>query len=85
MTYMTKARHKGAEQARNELPSLLEDAAKGRTTIITRRGRSVAALVPIDGLLGRPRQKGLIDLIGSGKGLWGAGSRPRRLRDEWSR
>ncbi len=84
---MAKARHKGAEQARNQLPSLLEDAARGRTTIITRHGRSVAALVPIDGLLGSARQKDLIELIGSGKGLWGArsGRRLRRLRDEWSR
>jgi len=81
---MAKARRKGAEQARNQLPSLLEDAVKGRTTIITRRGRSIAALVPIDGL---PRQKGLIELLGSGKGLWGATGqrRLRRLRDEWSR
>jgi len=82
---MSKPRHRGAEQARNQLPSLLEDAARGRTTIITRRGRSVAALVPIDDLLGRPRQKGLIDLIGSGKGMWARSDRLRRLRDEWSR
>ena len=84
---MAKSRHKGAEEARNQLPSLLEDAAKGRTTIITRHGRSVAALVPIEGYLGHPRQKGLIELIGSGKGLWGANSRRRlrQLRDEWSR
>ncbi len=82
---MAKPRHKGAEEARNQLPSLLEDAANGHTTIITRRGRSIAALVPIDGLLGRPRQKGLIDLIGSGKGMWTKGDRPRKLRDEWSR
>ena len=84
---MAKPRHKGAEQARNELPSLLEQAARGETTIITRRGRSVAALIPIDGLLGRARQKGLIDLIGSGKGLWGTSSQRqlRRLRAEWNR
>lgn len=84
---MAKPRRTGAEEARNQLPSLLNEAAKGRATIITRRGRSVAALVPIDGLLGRPRQKGLIDLIGSGKGLWGTDSRRtlQRLRKEWSR
>ena len=82
---MAKPRHKGAEEARNQLPSLLEDAERGRTTIITRRGRSVAALVPIDALLGRPRQKGLLDLIGSGKGMWAGSGRLRRLRDEWSR
>ena len=81
---MAKARQKGAEEARNQLPSLLDDAARGHTTIITRRGRSIAALVPVDAFLGRARQKGLIDLIGSGKGLWGS-NRLRRLRDEWSR
>jgi len=81
---MAKPRQKGAEEARNQLPSLLDDAARGHTTIITRRGRSIAALVPVDAFLGRARQKGLIDLIGSGKGLWGS-NRLRRLRDEWSR
>ena len=80
---MAKARRKGAEEARNQLPSLLEDAAQGRTTIITRRGRAIAALVRIEGV---SRQKGLLDLVGSGKGLWGStGRRLRRLRDEWSR
>ena len=80
---MAKARRKGAEEARAQLPALLEDAAQGRTTIITRRGRSIAALVPVSEAT---RQKGLVDLIGSGKGLWGARARTlRRLRDEWSR
>jgi prevent-host-death family protein len=81
---MAKERRKGAEQARNELPSLLEDAARGKSTIITRRGRSIAALVPVSGL---PRQRGLIELAGSGKGMWGAPNarRLRRLRDEWNR
>ncbi len=84
---MAKPRRTGAEEARNQLPSLLDEAARGRATIITRHGRSVAALVPIESLMGRPRQKGLLDLIGSGKGLWGTSSRQRlrRLRDEWSR
>jgi prevent-host-death family protein len=80
---MAKARRKGAEEARNQLPALLEDAARGRTTIITRRGRSIAALVPVASVT---RQKGLIDLLGSGKGLWGASPRRLgRLRDEWNR
>ena len=48
------------------------------------RWQDIAALVPIDGL---PRQKGLIEWLGSGKGLWGpiGQRRLRRLRDEWSR
>jgi prevent-host-death family protein len=39
---------KGAEEARNQLPDLLEAAEKGLSTIITRHGRPVAALVPIE-------------------------------------
>jgi prevent-host-death family protein len=38
---------KGAEEARNRLPELLDAAEHGETTIITRHGRPVAALVPI--------------------------------------
>lgn len=41
---------KGAEEARAELPSLLDAAERGETTLITRRGRAVAALVPSDRL-----------------------------------
>ena len=45
---MSKIPRKGAEEARNRLPDLLEAAEKGRSTIITRHGRPVAALVPLD-------------------------------------
>jgi len=81
---MAKVEHKGAEEARAQLPSLLADAEKGRTTIITRHGRSVAALVPVKGVAGS-RQMPLTTLAGSGKGMWGDDSKTavRRLRDEW--
>ncbi|HZU91110.1 MAG TPA: type II toxin-antitoxin system prevent-host-death family antitoxin [Stellaceae bacterium] len=39
-------RRKDAEEARNRLPELLAAAEKGQSTIITRHGRPVAALVP---------------------------------------
>ena len=39
---------KGAEEARNQLPSLLEAAERGRATVITKHGKPVAALVPIE-------------------------------------
>ncbi len=83
---MAKLQRKGAEEARNQLPALLADAEKGRATIITRHGRSIAALVPVKGVAGS-RQKALIALAGSGKGMWGRNSARtvRRLRDEWSR
>jgi prevent-host-death family protein len=83
---MARIQHKGAEEARAELPSLLAEAEKGRTTVITRRGRSVAALVPVKGVI-PARQLSLTGWAGSGKGMWGRdrASTLRRLRDEWNR
>jgi prevent-host-death family protein len=78
---------KGAEEARNQLPDLLAAAEQGRSTIITRHGRPVAALVPIDSHGLAARQQPLLPMAGSGKGLWGKSSARtlRKLRDEWSR
>jgi prevent-host-death family protein len=78
---------KGAEEARNQLPDLLEAAEKGRPTIITRHGRPVAALVPISAYGAAVRQQPLIPVFGSGRGLWGKDSTRtlRKLRDEWGR
>jgi prevent-host-death family protein len=80
-------RRKGAEEARNELPRLLKAAEKGRSTIITRHGRPVAALVPVEGAGAALCQEPLIPAEGSGRGLWGKDSARRigKLRDEWSR
>jgi len=77
----------GSEDARNDLPRLLQEAERGRATVITRRGRAVAALVPLDAMASHVRQQPLNDMLGSGKGLWGRDSRAalRRLRDEWNR
>lgn len=84
---MAKAKEKGVEEARDQLPQLLEDAANGRATIITDHGRPVAALVPIAAYRGSSKQKSLLDLAGSGRGLWGPNSTETltKLRDEWSR
>ncbi len=78
--------HKGAEEARNRLPQLLEAAEKGQPTIITRHGRPVAALVPIAAYAALS-QEPLTPLRGSGHGLWGKDSvrTIARLRAEWSR
>src|SRR5579864_3303458 len=78
---------KGAEEARNQLPDLLDAAEKGRSTIITRHGRPVAALVPIEAYGTAARQQPLLPLAGSGRGLWGKDSARtlRKLRQEWSR
>jgi prevent-host-death family protein len=84
---MSRPDHKGVEDARNQLPALLAEAEKGRATVITRHGRSIAAIVPMERASGAQRQKSLARLAGSGKGLWGRDSSRtlRRLRDEWSR
>jgi prevent-host-death family protein len=81
------ANRKGVEEARNQLPALLAEAERGRSTIITRHGRAVAAIVPADQLKRAARQISPLSLAGSGKGLWGRDSRKtlRKLRDEWDR
>jgi prevent-host-death family protein len=77
----------GTEDARNDLPRLLREAERGRATVITRRGRPVAALVSMEEMTAHVRQQPLLDVLGSGKGLWGRDSRAtlRRLREEWNR
>jgi len=84
---MTRQTRKGAEEARNQLPDLLAAAERGRSTVITRHGRPVAALVPMNDFNGCRRQQALLALKGSGRGLWGKDSTRtvRDLRDEWNR
>jgi prevent-host-death family protein len=84
---MAKILHRGSEDARNELPSLIEAAESGHPTIITRRGRPVAALVPVDAYQRSRRQQSLLPLEGSGQNQWGKNSNRTlgKLRDEWSR
>lgn len=78
---------KGAEEARNQLPDLLAAAEQGRTTIITKHGKPVAALVPISDYKPKARQPSLLPLAGSGRGYWGKNSTEtlRKLREEWER
>jgi prevent-host-death family protein len=82
-----KIAHKGSEEARNELPTLLEEAQSGRATIITRRGRPVAALVPLSQYQTGTRQQSLLSHEGAARGLWGKNSTGtiKKLRGEWSR
>jgi prevent-host-death family protein len=84
---MRKTPQKGAEEARNQLPDLLAAAEKGRSTLITRHGRPVAALIPLNEYQPARRQQPLSSLKGSGRGLWGGDSTQtiRELRDEWTR
>ena len=84
---MSERLRKGAEEARNQLPDLLDAAEKGQSTVITRHGRPVAALVPIDAFELITPQKSILPLKGSGGGLWGKDSARtlRDLREEWDR
>jgi len=73
---------KGAEEARQQLPAILADAVAGRTTIITRHGRAVAAVVPAaDARQAKPAS--LQSLAGTGRGLWGSDSRKAIARPFW--
>lgn len=80
-------RRKGAKEARNQFGELLDAAEQGRSTIITRHGRPVAALIPIAVYDTTVRQQPIMPVAGSGRGLWGKNSARtvRTLRNEWSR
>lgn len=74
----------GADDARANLPELLERAHHGSATVITKRGRPYAALVPITTIETTPHLS-LTSLKGTGAGLWGADASATvdSLRDEW--
>ena len=84
---MKKVERKGVEEARNQLPKLIEAAEAGSATVITKRGRPIAALVPLDSYGATPRQRSLLAIAGTGPRLWGrkSGRTIAKLRDEWSR
>ena len=84
---MAIRKHPGVEEARSQLPHLLEQAAAGKATVITRHGKPIAAIVPLDTYGGTGRQQSILPLAGSGRGLWGAKSATtlRKLRKEWTR
>ena len=77
----------GADEARTNLPALLDKARTGTATVITRRGQPCAVLMPIECIPEPGRAPSILDLEGTGKGMWGADSRQtvRALRDEWDR
>jgi prevent-host-death family protein len=84
---MSKPKRKPAEEARAQFSKLLNDAEKGKSTIITRHGRAVAVVVPMADYTRTTRQQPLLDLEGTGRGLWGEDSMQtiRALKDEWER
>lgn len=86
MKSTTKSDRKGVEEARQHLPAILSAAAAGRSTLITRHGRTVAAVVP-PSMAKASRPLPLTTLAGTGEGLWGPHITRTiaRLRDEWKR
>ena len=74
---MRKPQYIGVKQARCQLSALLVDATKGRSTVITRYGKPVAAIVPAGQLAAPSAQRSLLSVAGSGKGLWGNSGRFR--------
>ena len=77
---------RGAEEARQQLPAILAAAAAGQTTMITRHGREIAAVVPAAAIKSF-KPVSLLALAGSGRTLWGSdsGKTIAELRDEWKR
>lgn len=77
---------KGAEEARQQLPAILAAALAGQTTMITRHGREIAAVVPAAAIKSSTSVS-LLELAGSGRTLWGSDSSKTiaELRDEWKR
>ena len=78
---------KRAEEARAHLPELLDAAERGETTIITRHGKDVAAVVSIEAYQRSAKQASLLPLAGTMRGYWGDDSSKtiRQLHDEWER
>ena len=76
---------KGVTQARKQLPELIERAAQGKPTVITRHGTPVAAVVPVSYMAQCAARVDILALRGSGKGLWGHSVKRalRTMRDEW--
>ncbi len=83
----------GLEQARIQLPALVAQAGVGVTSVITRHGKPVAAVVPMQAheqsLAANARKRSgvnsVLSLRGSGKGMWGTSPSQTvaDLRDEW--
>jgi prevent-host-death family protein len=85
MKILSKPASKGAEEARQQLPAILAAAAAGQTTLITRHGREIAAVIPASEIKSA-KPVSLLALAGSGANLWGKDSRKtvNVLRDEWN-
>jgi len=83
---MSDTTHYGLEQARAQLPHIASEAVAGYTSVITRHGKPVAVVVPVEQWQAQQvRPASILALRGTGQGLWpqGAGQAVAELRDEW--
>ena len=82
---MTAKRTKGVQEARQELPALIEAAHRGSTTIITKHGKPYAAIVPMSDAKAKGRGVTVAQLRGTGKKIWkkDAAREVSRMRDDW--
>jgi prevent-host-death family protein len=82
---MTTKKRYGAEEARTMLPELLARANRGESSVITKRGKPYAEVVPVGTVAVGVAKSSIISLAGSGQGLWGRSSRRavKQLREEW--
>jgi prevent-host-death family protein len=68
----------GLEQARAQLPHIAAEAHAGYSSVITRHGKPVAAVVPVSVLqaeqTSRVRRAGILALRGTGRSVWPAGA-----------
>ncbi len=82
---MASKRIKGVQEARQELPALVEAAHRGSGTIITKHGKPYAAIVPLNQAANKHRGITAVQLRGTGKKMWkrDAAEEVSRLRDEW--
>lgn len=75
----------GVEAARKNLPLLVEQANRGKASLITKHGKVYAAIVPPSYIRGGKRGMEIVALRGTGKGYWGksASRAIAKMRDEW--
>jgi prevent-host-death family protein len=82
---MARKKTYGSEEARSLLPELLERAHHGSASVITKRGKPYAAIVPVGEARLAKARVSIVALEGTGAGLWGrnAAASIGKLRDEW--
>jgi antitoxin (DNA-binding transcriptional repressor) of toxin-antitoxin stability system len=76
----------GLDEGRSKLPHLAALAHAGQSSLLTRHGKPLAALVAPEVLLAQRPRANFLALRGTGRGLWAptAAATVSALRDEWA-